>query len=90
MNMNSDQRNRRPKKDTLCSFYKNCRNGDRCEYFHPSHGKKGGNGSKNYQEEMYKEVHFLKKQMMEMVLELKGMKKDRKKRREEEKPEKMH
>ena len=40
--------------------------------------------------EMYKEVHFLKKQMMEMVLELKGMKKDRKRRREEEKPEKMH
>ena len=66
------------KKDTLCSYYKNCKYRDQCEFYHPAPENKQRikqqNGSKNWQEEMQEGLHFLTKEMKRMAKEMQEMK----------------
>ena len=64
------------KKDILCKFYKNCREGKQCEYFHPISKKNSiDEESKNWGKEMYKNVHFLTKQLKKIAEEVTELKK---------------
>ena len=82
-------KNTTSKKEILCKFYRNCKDGEDCKFRHPSSEKKNGNVTKNWQEEMYKDVHFLKNQMMEMMKEMKNIKMKQGKKQEGEQQEKM-
>ena len=47
------------KKDILCRFYRNCKEGDKCAYYYPESKKEAKNGGK----EMQEVLHFLQKEM---------------------------
>ena len=59
------------KKNTLCKFLKNCRNGNSCDFYHPV--KKI---SKDGEEEMQKTLHFLKEQMVKQMKKVDMMSKE--------------
>ena len=79
----TSSRARRLKKDILCRFLKNCREGKNCEYFHPKTTKNNEN-QKNWQEEMYMNVHFLTEQMKKVTKDLKKIKTSQKQREQDE------
>ena len=47
------------KKDILCLYYRNCREGDNCQYYHPVSEREAKKGGK----EMQEALHFLQKEM---------------------------
>ena len=47
------------KEDILCLYYRNCREGNDCPYYHPESNREAKNGGK----EMQEILHFLQKEM---------------------------
>ena len=70
---NREMENGKLKKEILCRFVKNCKHGSTCEYYHPITQKKTTK-AKNWEEEMYKNVHFLSKQMKQLTESMNKMK----------------
>ena len=77
---NMKDRNRTSKKEVICKFYKNCREGESCEYYHPEVQKerKSKNGESEMQETL---LHFLMKEIREVREEMKGMTQDLRRKR---------
>ena len=61
------------KKDIRCRFYKNCREGKNCLYWHPDE-KTNKNLSKNGEKEMQETLHFLMNEIKELRKDMKKMK----------------
>ena len=69
-------RPRKLKKDIVCKFLKNCREKENCEYFHPKAA--GVINPKNWQKEMYENVHFLTEQVKKLTKDLEKIRTSRK------------
>ena len=74
----------KPKKEILCRFLRNCREGRNCKYFHPETSKSQNGNQKNWQKEMYMNIHFLTQQMKKVTEDLESMKIAQKGRKHDE------
>ena len=61
------------KRDIQCRYYKNCREGKNCLYWHPD-GKINKNLSKNGEVEMQDTLHFLMNEIKELREDMKKIK----------------
>ena len=90
----NNNKEKTPRKDILCRYYRNCREGGNCPYFHP----KRENVAKNGEKEMQGVLHFLQKEMQNLKTmninlrkEVKEIKKQTNRgRRDGESQERMH